>query len=233
MTRTAAEYNRFTCVQLRGMCKERGLIQKGVKAEVIERLMQNDDAAAAAADASATTPAPAPASAQPQPVVEKQEEEEEDIGIILGSPTKVLSTATTAKSPAAEEDSYQDEAKTCKLFEGRSKYLSPSGLHFIANHQYRGGEYTHLDNLLNPFWTYLTELLPLWLAPNMVTTLGGLHCALAYGTLWYYCPDFNTTPPDWVVMLAAYCTFAYYTLDCMDGKQARRTGSSSPLGQLL
>ena len=227
MTRTAAEYNRFTCVQLRGMCKERGLIQKGVKAEVIERLMQNDVTADATASA---TPSPAPSPA-PQPVVEK---EEEDIGIILGSPTKVLSTA--AKSPAAVSDAevdYQDETKTCKLFEGRSKYLSPSGLHFIANHQYRGGEYTHLDNLLNPFWTYLTELLPLWLAPNMVTTLGGLHCALAYGTLWYYCPDFDTTPPDWVVMLAAYCTFAYYTLDCMDGKQARRTGSSSPLGQLL
>jgi ethanolaminephosphotransferase len=34
-------------------------------------------------------------------------------------------------------------------------------------------------------------------------------------------------------MLCAYCTFAYYTLDCMDGKQARRTGTSSPLGQLL
>ena len=231
MIRTAAEYNRFTCVQLRGMCKERGLIQKGVKAEVIERLMQND---AAAADAAPAASPDAPASAQPQPVVEKQEEEE-DIGIILGSPTKVLSATATSntKSPAAEEDSYQDETKTCKLFEGRSKYLSPSGLHFIANHQYRGGEYTHLDNLLNPFWTYLTELLPLWLAPNMVTTLGGLHCALAYGTLWYYCPDFDTTPPNWVVMLAAYCTFAYYTLDCMDGKQARRTGSSSPLGQLL
>jgi ethanolaminephosphotransferase len=27
--------------------------------------------------------------------------------------------------------------------------------------------------------------------------------------------------------------FLYYTFDCMDGKQARRTGSSSPLGQLF
>jgi phosphatidylglycerophosphate synthase len=29
------------------------------------------------------------------------------------------------------------------------------------------------------------------------------------------------------------CLLLYYTLDCMDGKQARRTHSSSPLGQLF
>ena len=232
MTKSLEEYNALTCVQLRAICKERGLVQKGVKKEVIERLMQDDTAVS-------STTLPSPTQEDP-PQPEAKEEEEEDIGIILGSPTKVLagnkSPAAVPSAPTSsidDQDDYQDETHTCHLFEGRSKYLSPSGLHFIANHQYRGGEYTHLDNLLNPFWTYLTELLPLWLAPNMVTTLGGMHCALAYGTLWYYCPDFDTTPPDWVILLAAYCTFAYYTLDCMDGKQARRTGSSSPLGQLL
>lgn len=217
-TKSAEDYNALTCVQLRAICKERGLVQKGVKKVIIERLMEDDTAAA-----SAPVTAPAPVST---PV----EKEEEDIGIILGSPTKVTNNNTNTESDEAE---FQDETFTCKLFEGRSKYLTPSGLHFIANHQYCSGEYTHLDNLLNPFWAYLTDCLPLWLAPNMVTTLGGLHCALAYGTLWYYSPDFDGNPPDWVLMLASYCTFAYYTLDCMDGKQARRTGSSSPLGQLL
>eukprot|EP00581_Thalassiosira_minuscula_P032016 CAMPEP_0183760510 /NCGR_PEP_ID=MMETSP0739-20130205/7817_1 /TAXON_ID=385413 /ORGANISM="Thalassiosira miniscula, Strain CCMP1093" /LENGTH=468 /DNA_ID=CAMNT_0025998503 /DNA_START=158 /DNA_END=1564 /DNA_ORIENTATION=+ len=112
--------------------------------------------------------------------------------------------------------------------------ISPEGLHFISTHAYRSGDYTHLDNLLNPLWTSLTELLPLWLAPNMVTTIGGLHCGVAYAILWYYSPDMNERDvPDWVVFLAGWCTVAYYTLDCMDGKQARRTGSSSPLGQLF
>ena len=215
-TNSAKDYNALTCVQLRAICKERGLVQKGVKKVIIDRLVEDDTAAVAPASAPVSTPTKN---------VEKKEDE--DIGIILGSPTKV----TKDNNPDSEE--FQDETYTCKLFEGRSKYLSPSGLHFIANHQYRPSEYTHLDNILNPFWTYLTDCLPLWLAPNMVTTLGGLHCALAYGTLWYYSPDFNSSVPDWVVRLASYCTFAYYTLDCMDGKQARRTGSSSPLGQLL
>lgn len=123
----------------------------------------------------------------------------------------------------------------CLFFEPPVKTgnISIPGLYYIANHKYRPSDYTHLDNLLNPMWTYLTELLPMWIAPNMVTTLGGLHCGVAYGILWWYSPDFDVSPPDWVVALAGWCTIAYYTLDCMDGKQARRTGSSSPLGQLL
>ena len=123
----------------------------------------------------------------------------------------------------------------CILFEPAVEKgnISPSGLHFIASHQYRPSSPTHLDTLLNPLWTFLTELLPTWVAPNMVTTLGGLHCGIAYGILWWYAPDFDKSPPDWVVALSAYSTVAYYTLDCMDGKQARRIGASSPLGQLL
>lgn len=141
-----------------------------------------------------------------------------------------------AEAPSRGGDGPRDDTLApCLLQEPPSGAgnISPSGLHFIANHEYRPSEYTHLDNLLNPAWTYLTELLPLWLAPNMVTTIGGLHCGVSYGLLWWYSPDFDRSPPDWVVFLAGYCTFAYYTLDCMDGKQARRTGSSSPLGQLL
>lgn len=214
------KYNALTCVQLRAICKERGLVQKGVKQVVIERLMKDDNSNIAS---SPHPPMPS-SSTSPSPP-----HRDEDIGIILGSPTKVVVATATAAAAA----SAKDDTKSCVLFEGRSKFLSSSGLHFIANHQYRPSEYTHLDNLLNPMWNYLTECLPLWLAPNMVTTLGGLHCGLAYAILWHYCPDFDNTPPNWVIMLAAYCSFAYYTLDCMDGKQARRTGSSSPLGQLL
>ena len=111
--------------------------------------------------------------------------------------------------------------------------LTEDGLEFIANHQYKAGTSTWLDNVLNPSWTQLTELLPLWLAPNMVTTIGGLHCLASYLLTWYYAPNLNTPVPSWIIFFNAYCAIAYYTLDCMDGKQARRTKSSSPLGQLF
>jgi hypothetical protein len=47
--------------------------------------------------------------------------------------------------------------------------ISAEGLDHIANHKYVGGAYTPLDQLLNPFWYWATEQLPLWLAPNAVT----------------------------------------------------------------
>jgi len=39
--------------------------------------------------------------------------------------------------------------------------------------------------------------------------------------------------PRWVYLFAAFSVVFYTWLDCFDGKQARRTGTSSPLGQLF
>lgn len=39
--------------------------------------------------------------------------------------------------------------------------------------------------------------------------------------------------PSWAYLQAALGLFVYQTLDATDGKQARRTGSSSPLGELF
>ena len=43
----------------------------------------------------------------------------------------------------------------------------------------------------------------------------------------------TTSVPAWVSLFAAGSLFFYQTLDNVDGKQARRTGSSSPLGLLF
>jgi ethanolaminephosphotransferase len=111
--------------------------------------------------------------------------------------------------------------------------LTRDGVTQIAFHQYRAGTYTFLDNLLNPLWARLTECLPLSMAPNLVTTIGALHCLVAYILTWQYTPQLSQPVPVWLLLVNAYCMIAYYTLDCMDGKQARRTNSSSPLGQLF
>jgi len=44
---------------------------------------------------------------------------------------------------------------------------------------------------------------------------------------------FQKDIPSWCFFFAAFCAFTYSTLDAIDGKQARRTKSSSPLGQLF
>ena len=70
----------------------------------------------------------------------------------------------------------------------------------------------------------------------------------AYGVIWYHCPglyEANTdipkdttvggvdVVPAWIFLLNCTAMLIYQTLDNMDGKQARRTGSGSALGLLF
>jgi ethanolaminephosphotransferase len=111
--------------------------------------------------------------------------------------------------------------------------LTPSGVSAIAHHKYKPGHYTFLDNFFNPFWQRLTDQLPLGLAPNTVTAIGGSCCLLSYLLTAHYNFDLQQRVPDWLLLVNGLCLFTYYTFDCMDGKQARRTKSSTPLGQLF
>jgi ethanolaminephosphotransferase len=114
--------------------------------------------------------------------------------------------------------------------------LTQDGVTQIAFHKYRPGTYTWLDTKLNPVWAGLTELLPMTVAPNLITALGGMHCLFSYLLTTWVVPhstDHEHVLPTWVLLLNGYCNIVYYTLDCMDGKQARRTNTSSPLGQLF
>ena len=49
----------------------------------------------------------------------------------------------------------------------------------------------------------------------------------------YYSWNFDQLLPSWVCVLAAVCYFLYFTLDCLDGKQARKIGAGSPLGMMF
>lgn len=111
--------------------------------------------------------------------------------------------------------------------------LTPAGLKHIAEHKYVAGVYTPLDNLMNPFWYFLTEALPRWLAPNLVTFLGFAPLVVGYACAWNSVPYFNEAPSRALAFYLAAALFFYQTMDCMDGKQARRLGASSPLGQLF
>jgi phosphatidylglycerophosphate synthase len=46
-------------------------------------------------------------------------------------------------------------------------------------------------------------------------------------------PNGREEPPRWTCGLCALGLFIYQSLDAIDGKQARRTNSSSPLGELF
>ena len=86
---------------------------------------------------------------------------------------------------------------------------------------------------MNHFWEYAVTLLPIWMAPNLVTFTGFLIVGGSAAVLCVHDPDFGTTAPRWVYGVAVVGHFLYQTFDAIDGKQARRTGTSSPLGQLF
>jgi ethanolaminephosphotransferase len=73
------------------------------------------------------------------------------------------------------------------------------------------------------------------MAPNLVTLIGlvvnMLGCTIFY--FWDTKFDKDVEIPVWVYLFSVSCLFFYQTMDAIDGKQARRTGSSSPLGQLF
>mmetsp|Transcript_21555 Transcript_21555/g.59751 ORF Transcript_21555/g.59751 Transcript_21555/m.59751 type:complete len:440 (+) Transcript_21555:86-1405(+) len=113
------------------------------------------------------------------------------------------------------------------------KFLSKQALFGLQSYKYKSGGYTYLDTLHNPFWNYLVECLPTWLAPNLITLLGALGILSAYAANIVFNASFQDEAPSWVYMLTAASIVLYINLDCIDGKQARRTKTSSPLGQLF
>ncbi|KMT17770.1 hypothetical protein BVRB_2g035170 isoform B [Beta vulgaris subsp. vulgaris] len=65
-------------------------------------------------------------------------------------------------------------------------------------------------------------------------TLTGLMFLTTSALLGYlYSPRLDLPPPRWVHFMHGLLLFLYQTFDAVDGKQARRTNSSSPLGELF
>lgn len=75
--------------------------------------------------------------------------------------------------------------------------------------------------------------MPPWLAPNVITLLGILAIYANIITILIYIPDLVGPGPSWIYFSFAAGIFFYQTMDNIDGKQARATGTSSPLGELF
>ena len=89
-------------------------------------------------------------------------------------------------------------------------------------------------NGLERLWAALPgNVYPPWLAPNVVSLMGGGAMMAATTLMWLYSPDLDGAAPIWVYVAQAALIFAYQTLDGSDGKQARATGSGSGLGEMV
>jgi ethanolaminephosphotransferase len=68
----------------------------------------------------------------------------------------------------------------------------------------------------------------------MITIIAAIFLVVPHLYTWvWYGSGFEGYVDPWVSLLTGACFMTYITLDNVDGKQARRTGTSSPLGQIF
>lgn len=120
------------------------------------------------------------------------------------------------------------------------EYVSEEQLAGFDKYKYSAVDSNPLSvYVMHPFWNSVVKVLPTWLAPNLITFTGFMFLVLNFLMLAFYDFDFNASAeghqhvPSWVWFAAGLFNFLAYTLDGVDGKQARRTNSSTPLGELF
>eukprot|EP01127_Copromyxa_protea_P010213 TRINITY_DN2468_c0_g1_i1.p1 TRINITY_DN2468_c0_g1~~TRINITY_DN2468_c0_g1_i1.p1 ORF type:complete len:384 (-),score=53.19 TRINITY_DN2468_c0_g1_i1:13-1164(-) len=115
------------------------------------------------------------------------------------------------------------------------QYLPPHGLKNVLSYKY---DYDVTDlslttRCLSGFWVGLTEMIPMWVAPNLITLVAFVQLVTVFFISLSYSPTLSEELPGWLILLNGLSLFLRQTLDAMDGKQARRTGQSSALGEFF
>lgn len=98
----------------------------------------------------------------------------------------------------------------------------------LARWKYSVEDKSITTEIFNPLWEYLTGFFPPTVPPNVIS-LAGLLCTL-YS--WYLSHNYIDSYPITISVACVILTFAYFTLDSVDGKCARRYNLSSSLGEL-
>ncbi|KAK9511198.1 hypothetical protein O3M35_005804 [Rhynocoris fuscipes] len=128
------------------------------------------------------------------------------------------------------------------IFNFEHNYLSSEMLEGLSNYKYSAIDTNPLSiYIMHPFWNSLVKFCPKWIAPNLITFVGFLLTVVAFLLLSFYDFNFYATSesegyppiPNWVFFAVGVLIFVAYTLDGIDGKQARVTKTCGPLGELF
>ncbi|KAJ3332144.1 hypothetical protein HDU93_009307 [Gonapodya sp. JEL0774] len=113
-------------------------------------------------------------------------------------------------------------------------YISEAEALRIKEHKYSGVDHSFISKyVLGRYWNWLVEQVPMWVAPNLLTLAGFVPIVANFIILWLVSPNLEEPQPRWFLLSTAISLFAYQSLDAIDGKQARRTGTAGPLGELF
>ncbi|KAK9455965.1 hypothetical protein V1511DRAFT_496177 [Dipodascopsis uninucleata] len=118
--------------------------------------------------------------------------------------------------------------------ERRAELIDYETLSHLRSYKYQSVDKSFISRyILKHYWSYVAELMPIWLAPNVITLLGLIFIYINVICIIIFIPDLVGPGPSWLYFSFAAGLWTYSTLDNVDGKQARRTGTSSPLGELF
>eukprot|EP00188_Purpureofilum_apyrenoidigerum_P003298 Plantae.Rhodophyta-Purpureofilum_apyrenoidigerum.ctg3407.p1 GENE.Plantae.Rhodophyta-Purpureofilum_apyrenoidigerum.ctg3407~~Plantae.Rhodophyta-Purpureofilum_apyrenoidigerum.ctg3407.p1 ORF type:complete len:413 (-),score=35.66 Plantae.Rhodophyta-Purpureofilum_apyrenoidigerum.ctg3407:153-1391(-) len=113
-------------------------------------------------------------------------------------------------------------------------YFSETEINTLCSYKNKGSDKSITYRyVLSPIYDKILPWLPIWLAPNLVTLLGLFCVLISHFIAMYYMPTLKEDAPRWVYIMLWIGLTSYMALDNLDGRQARRTGSSSPLGHLF
>ncbi|KAM4795185.1 choline/ethanolaminephosphotransferase 1 isoform 2-T2 [Rhinophrynus dorsalis] len=147
--------------------------------------------------------------------------------------TKRRSGDLHTEIPPSCGNPYKTACVLSKLIELPTPPLSRHQLKRLEEHRYQSSGKSLLEPLMQGFWEWLVAQVPTWIAPNLITIVGLMINIFTTVVLVYYCPTATEEAPVWTYLSCAVGLFVYQSLDAIDGKQARRTNSSTPLGELF
>jgi ethanolaminephosphotransferase len=142
------------------------------------------------------------------------------------------------------DDNDNDNLEVSSEHTGEYYYLTENARNKLKTYSYSGSDNSLLyQYILSPLAAWLVNtIVPKSMSPNTITSIGFVWMITAYVAYWWYAPSLEFTtkdadesfvPPRWIFLWNGISILVYQTLDNMDGKQARKTGSSSPLGLLF
>jgi ethanolaminephosphotransferase len=143
-------------------------------------------------------------------------------------------TASTVKESKYSHTSSSSTRRQRNLNPLKHQHIHPNDLLNLSDYRYSGSDLSLLGNaILQPYWNFVVKLVPVTVAPNLITLLGFVVNLSGTALVMYYALVEAVQPPAWAWYYCAFSLFTYQTLDAIDGKQARRTGTGSPMGELF
>ncbi|OCB88938.1 Choline/ethanolaminephosphotransferase [Sanghuangporus baumii] len=113
-------------------------------------------------------------------------------------------------------------------------YLEPDALANLKLYRYSAIDKSLVYKYVIRRWCDLViNLFPMWMAPNLITLLGFGFMIINVFLLSSFLPTLFGQGPSWIYLSFSVGLFLYQTFDNIDGRQARRTGTSSALGHIF